>query len=63
MTEPMRTKQNVYTTPYYDDGNYGPLYCEPSSDEHKIYEEFEGKNLRKIHHNEIRLVIYNYIYM
>ena len=53
----MKTQPNIYTTaPYKDEGNYGPLYCEPSSDEQKIYENFEGKMFRKLNHNEIRLV-------
>ena len=52
----LRVKQNVYSTPYGDEGNYGSLYREPSSDEQKIYEHFEGKMFHKLHHNEIRLV-------
>ena len=51
-----RAKQNVYSTPYKDEGNYGPLYHEPSSDEQKIYEYFEGKIFRKLNHDEIRSV-------
>ena len=52
----MRAQQNIYTTPYKDEGNYGPLYCEPSSDEQKIYENFKGKMFHKLFHSEIRLV-------
>ena len=53
MNKSTRAVQNEYTTPYKDDGDYGPLYCVPSSDEQKIYEEFEGRMFRKLHHNEI----------
>ena len=53
----MRSQQNVYTTtPYKDEGNYSSPYCEPSSDERKIYETFEGKMFCKLYHSEIRLV-------
>ena len=44
----------VYETPYEDEENYGPIYSAPSSDEQKIYEEFEGKRFRKLHHTKIR---------
>ena len=49
-------EEEIYNTPCENEGNYGPVYCEPPSNEHKIYEEFEGKRFRKLHHKEIRLV-------
>ena len=47
----------IYNTPCEDEGSYGPIYCEPPSDEHKIYAEFEGKRFRKLYHKEIWLVV------
>lgn len=49
----LRAEQNIYSTPYYKDEDR--LYCQPSSDEQKIYEEFAGKLFHKLYHNEIRL--------
>jgi len=49
----LKTEQNIYETPLEDEENYGPIYQKPPSDEGKIYEEFEGKKLRKLFHNEI----------
>ena len=51
-------EEEIYNTPYEDEGNYGPVYCEPPSDEQKIYAEFEGKRFRKLYHKEIWLDIY-----
>ena len=50
----MEAEQQIYETPYEDEENYGPIYSAPSSDEQKIYEEFEGKRFRKLYHIEIR---------
>ena len=47
-------EKEIYNTPYEDEGNYGPVYCEPPSDEQKIYAEFEGKRFRKVYHREIQ---------
>ena len=47
-------EEEIYNTPYEDEGNYGPVYCEPPSDEQKIYAEFEGKRFRKLYHREIQ---------
>ena len=54
MARSIEKEEEIYNTPYEDEGNYGPVYCEPPSDEHKIYAEFEGKRFRKLYHREIR---------
>ena len=60
LTESVEAEQQIYETPYEDEENYGPIYTAPSSDEQKIYEEFEGKRFRKLYHREIRYVwMYN----
>jgi len=51
-----KKEQEIYETSCEDEGNYGPVYCKPPSDEQKIYEEFEGKRFRKLYHKEIWLV-------
>ena len=51
-------EEEIYNTPYEDEGDYGPVYRQPPSDERKIYVEFEGKRFRKLYHREIRLGIY-----
>ena len=48
-------EEEIYNTPYEDDENYGPVYCEPPLDEQKIYAEFEGKRFCKLYHKEIWL--------
>ena len=48
----------IYSTLREDEASYGPMYCEPPCDEHKIYAEFEGKRFRKLYHEEIWLDIY-----
>ena len=53
----MEKEEVIYNTPCEDEGNCGPIYCEPPCDEHKIYEEFEGKRFRKLYHKEIWLAI------
>ena len=57
MARSMDEEEQIYNTPYEDEGNYGPIYYEPPSDEHKIYEEFEGKKFRKLYHEDIRLTM------
>ena len=54
VAESMEAEQQIYETPYEDEGNCGPIYNAPSSDEQKIYEEFEGKRFRKLFHREIK---------
>ena len=49
----MEAEQQIYETPCEDEEDYGPVYQKPPSDEQKIYEEFEGKRLHKLFHNEI----------
>ncbi|XP_065896150.1 ephrin type-A receptor 4a-like isoform X2 [Dysidea avara] len=49
----MEAEQHIYETPCEDEEDYGPVYQKPPSDEQKIYEEFEGKRLCKLFHNEI----------
>ena len=57
LTRSIEKEEEVYNTPYEDEGNCGPVYCEPPSDEKKIYAEFEGKRFRKLYHKEIWLDI------
>ena len=49
----MEAEQEIYKTPCEGEGNTGLVYCVPSSNEQKIYEEFEGKRFRKLYHKEI----------
>jgi len=53
IAESMEAEQQIYETPCEDEEDYGPLYCEPPSDEEKIYVEFEGKRFRKLYHREV----------
>ena len=53
MAESIEAEQQIYETPCECEETAGPIYCIPSSDEQKIYEEFEGKKFRKLHHEEI----------
>ena len=55
LSKSMENEQQIYDTPCKQ-VDYGPVYCQPSDDEKKIYEEFEGKRFRKLFHNEIELV-------
>ena len=52
MAELIEAEQQIYETPCEGEESIGPIYCTPSSDEQKIYEEFEGKRFRKLHQNE-----------
>ena len=56
MAESIEAEQQIYETPCEGDESIGPIYCMPSSDEQKIYEEFEGKKFRKLDHKEIKYV-------
>ena len=58
MARSMEKEEVIYNTPCEDEGNCGQIYCEPPCDEHKIYEEFEGKRFRKLYHKEIWLAMY-----
>ena len=53
MAESIETEQQIYETPCEGEESIGPIYCVPPTDEEKIYEEFEGKRFRKIHHQEL----------
>ena len=53
MVESIETEQQVYETPCEGEQSIGPVYCAPSSDEKKIYEEFEGKKFRKLYRDEL----------
>ena len=57
LAESLEAEQQIYETPYEDEENYGPIYSAPSSDEQKIYEEFEGKRFRKLYHRELKYKI------
>ena len=50
----MEDEQKIYETPCENDGHYGPIYTEPPKAVEKIYETFEGKRFRKLHHQSIR---------
>ena len=53
MAESMEAEQQIYETPCEGEQSTGPVYCVPSSDEQKIYEEFEGKGFHKLCHEEL----------
>ena len=53
MVESIESEQQVYETPCEGEQSIGPVYCAPSSDEKKIYEEFEGKRFRKLYSEEL----------
>ena len=57
MAESMEAEQQIYETPHEDEENYGPIFSIPSSDEQKIYKEFEGKRFRKLYHGELKFVL------
>ena len=53
MAESIEAEQQIYETPCEGEESVGPIYCAPPPNEEKIYEEFEGKRFRKIHHAEL----------
>ena len=53
MAESVEAEQQIYETPCEGDESIGPIFCVPPTDEEKIYEKFEGKRFRKIHHEEL----------
>ena len=53
MAESVETEQQIYETPCEGEESMGPIYCVPPTEEEKVYEEFEGKRFRKIHHEEL----------
>ena len=53
----IEAERQIYDTPFEDEESYGPIYYEPPSSLHKIYEEFEGKKFRKLYHHEIRFAL------
>jgi len=56
LTKSMEIEEQIYATPCIE-MDCGPLYCQPSDNEKKIYEEFKGKRFRKLCHKEIELVL------
>ncbi|XP_065899301.1 uncharacterized protein [Dysidea avara] len=54
LSKSMEMEQQIYDTPCKK-VDCGPVYCQPSDDEKKIYEEFEGKRFRKLFHKEIKI--------
>ena len=60
LAESMEAEQQIYETLYEDEGNYGPIYSTPSSDEQKICEEFEGKKFCKLYQKELKFVLAYY---
>ena len=53
MAESIEAEQQIYETPCENEESIGPTYCVPSTDEQKIYEEYEGKRFRKLYHKEL----------
>ena len=53
LAQSVEEEQLIYETPSENQENYGPVYEKPPSDEHKIYEKFEGKRFRKLFHKEV----------
>ena len=49
----LEEEQKIYDTPC-DDDDCGPIYCEPPTEEEKLYAVFEGKKLQKLCHKDIR---------
>ncbi|XP_065904641.1 uncharacterized protein [Dysidea avara] len=54
LTKSMEMEQQVYATPCKH-VDCGAVYCQPSNNEQKIYEEFEGKRFCKVFHEEIEI--------
>jgi len=57
VSKSMDIEQQIYDTPCKPE-DCGPVYCQPSDDEKKIYEDFEGKRFRKLFCKEIELVLH-----
>ena len=53
MAKSLEAEQMIYNTPCEGEESMGPIYYSLLSNEQKIYEEFEGKQFRKLHHNEL----------
>ena len=53
MAELIEAEKRICYTLCEDEENVGPVYSEPSHDEKKVYEEFEGKRFSKFYHKEI----------
>ena len=54
----MEEEQKIYDTPCDDDEDYGPIYCEPPTEEEKLYAVFEGKKLQNLCHKDIRYAVH-----
>ena len=50
----MEEEQKIYETLSDNEEDYGPIYCEPPTEEEKLYAVFEGKKLHKLCHKDIR---------
>ena len=55
MPRSIEEEEGIYSTPCEDEETFGPIYCEPPCDEHKIYAQFEGEKFNKIYREEIWL--------
>jgi len=54
----LAAEDHIYDTPCSDDvQNCGPIYCSPSDNETKLYEEFEGKKFQTLFRKELKLVL------
>ncbi|XP_065900392.1 uncharacterized protein [Dysidea avara] len=51
----LQTEEQIYDTPCNNKQDYGPIYCSPSDDETKLYQDFEGKKFQKLSHKEIKV--------
>ena len=56
----LQTEKQIYGTPCNNKQDYGPIYCSPSDDETKLYQEFEGKKFQNLCHKEMKLVVLVY---
>ena len=50
----MEEEQKIYDTPCDDEEDYGPIYCEPPTEEEKLYATFAGRKLQKLYHEDVR---------
>ncbi|XP_065899217.1 uncharacterized protein [Dysidea avara] len=51
----LQTEKQIYGTPCNNKQDYGPIYCSPSDDETKLYQEFEGKKFQNLCHKEMKV--------
>lgn len=54
VAQSLENEKKIYETVAFDHKDYGPAYQKPSHEEHKIYEEFEGKRFHKLLRNKVK---------